>query len=98
MAMLLNPSKLSLSLHHTPTFTVVSILNNALSEWHNKQRLIDEKEGHNIPICAAYLRGQCIKGQSCINRHSRGEKDSFVCKHWLRGLCKKSELCEFLHE
>lgn len=93
MARLIDPAQLS-----ALTFHVETILNTALSTRHMKQRYSDEAAGHHIPICAAYVQGTCDKGINCLQRHSRGHKDEFVCKHWLRGLCKKAELCEFLHE
>ncbi|KAJ3226854.1 hypothetical protein HK099_003966 [Clydaea vesicula] len=48
------------------------------------------------PVCQAYLRGNCLKGNNCPNKHTF--EKSVVCKHYLRGLCKKGEQCEFLHE
>lgn len=93
MATLIDTSALN-SLH----FNIESILDTSLRDWRAKQIYTDERENRHIPLCQAYLRGQCNLGTTCLLRHSRGEKDQFVCKHWLRSLCKRNELCEFLHE
>ena len=48
-------------------------------------------------VCEFFLKNNCIRGNYCPFRHTKGEK-TIVCKHWLRGLCKKGDQCEFLHE
>eukprot|EP00455_Lapot_gusevi_P003300 TRINITY_DN11357_c0_g2_i2.p1 TRINITY_DN11357_c0_g2~~TRINITY_DN11357_c0_g2_i2.p1 ORF type:complete len:306 (-),score=25.21 TRINITY_DN11357_c0_g2_i2:264-1181(-) len=61
------------------------------------QKKIDQYSRINSNICKFFQKGNCVKGDQCQYRHTKGEK-AVVCKHWLRGLCKKNELCEFLHE
>jgi cleavage and polyadenylation specificity factor subunit 4 len=59
----------------------------------------DSEQGEQQPgeICKFFLKGTCVKGNSCPYKHTKGER-AVVCKHWLRGLCKKGDSCEFLHE
>lgn len=48
-------------------------------------------------ICKFFQKHQCMRGQECPYRHSRGDKP-YVCKYWLRGACKKgADTCESLH-
>jgi len=56
-----------------------------------------EQQQESNETCKFFLKGMCMKGNSCPFRHTRAEK-AVVCKHWLRGLCKKGDVCEFLHE
>jgi len=48
-------------------------------------------------VCRAALKGECMKGKYCPDRHIRPDK-ARVCEYWLRGICKKDDKCEFLHE
>jgi len=80
----LTPSSLSLS--------VDAFLDDQLSY---KRQLF--KANNDSFICKFFAKGQCMRGQECPYRHSRGDKP-FVCKHWLRSLCKKgADACESLH-
>ena len=83
---------------NTSELSIDRVMNHTLSDWVKKQQYIDMNGSSSVPICPDYITAHCYKGQLCPLRHSRGDKDNFVCKHWLRNLCKKSELCEFLHE
>jgi len=64
------------------------------NELENEQHDEGQKPGE---MCRFYLKGICMKGNSCPFCHSKSDR-SVVCKYWLRGLCKKNDLCEFLHE
>eukprot|EP00906_Rhabdomonas_costata_P009455 RCo013378 len=48
-------------------------------------------------ICRMHLKGECLKGHNCPDKHLRPDK-AIVCEYWLRGICKKADQCEFMHE
>eukprot|EP00667_Euglena_gracilis_P013259 EG_transcript_13655 len=69
----------------------------SFEEW---LRQADEKKDEKRDtreVCRLALRGECMKGKYCPDRHLRPDK-ARVCEYWLRGICKKDDKCEFLHE
>lgn len=77
------------------TFDFEKVLEkNERQEQENAEQEEPQKPGE---ICKFFLKGSCMKGNSCVYKHSKNDR-AVVCKHWLRGLCKKGDLCEFLHE
>jgi len=84
------------SKHFTFDFEKIIIQNEKAEQTEALNQLQDEPQKPG-EICKFFLKGSCMKGNSCQFRHSKNER-AVVCKHWLRGLCKKGDLCEFLHE